>query len=235
MRTTILIITKLNIIGIIFICLTHNVQAQNYFNGTTYTINLSCNRLDYGGIEFTNDKTYPLILNWTKLLEDTVPGSRFDICANTECYIGVPETGSNWTYPVLPGEIGFFKMHFWTGDSSGTSTVKIYLYEDSFPNDGDTLTYLLNISCFSVGIDESNQGINNLSIYPNPSKDVVTISWKEATNANVTLRNSLGQILLSDKYKLTNQIDLNLDVPIGIYFLQIEAYGEVITRKIVKE
>lgn len=235
MKTTILIIAKLNIIGILFLCLTHNVKAQNYFNGTTYTINLGCNALDYGGIEYTNDKSYPLILKWIKVLEDTVPGSSFDICANAECYIGIPDTGSNWTFPAPPNEIGFFKMHYWTGDYSGTSTAKIYVYEESSPNDGDTLTYFLNISCSGVGIEESNQGINNLSIYPNPSKGVVTISLSEAANASITLRNSLGQILLSDKYKSTSHIDLNLNVPIGIYFLQIEANGEIITRKIVKE
>ncbi len=234
MKTTILIFTKLNIIGILVLCLTHPIKAQNYFNGTTFTINVGCNELQYDGIEFTNNKAYPLILNWTKLLDDTIPGSRFDMCANAECYIGVPDTGSNWVYPVLPTKIGFFKMHYWSGDSSGTSTMKIYVYEDAFPNDGDTLTYFLNISCPSE-IEESNQSIDNLSIYPNPSKGNVSISLKEATNASLTLRNSLGQILLSNKYMLTNRIDLNLDVPKGIYFLQVEANGETITRKIVKE
>jgi len=229
MRTTILII------GILFICLTHHLKAQNFFNGTTFTINLGCNELDYDGIEFLNDKTYPLILNWTKLLDDTVSGSRFDMCANSECYIGVPDTGSNSSFPVLPNKIGFFKMHYWSGDSSGTSTMKIYVYEASFPNNGDTLTYFLNISCSINGTDEPTQEVNNVTIYPNPSKGVVNISFKEATNSSITLRNSLGQILLSDRYKLTNQIDLNLNAPIGIYFLQIEANGEIITKKILKE
>lgn len=235
MKTTTLIIARLSVLGILFICLTFNVKAQNYFNGTTYTINLGCNTLDYGGIEFTNDNPYPLILKWTKVLEDTVSGSRFDICANAGCYIGVPDTGSNRDFPVPPYEIGFYKMHYWTGDSSGTSTVKIYVYEESSPNDGDTLTYFLNISCSGVGIEESNKGINNLSIYPNPSKGVVSISLEEATNASLTLRNSFGQILLTDKYNSTRHIDLNLNVPVGIYFLQIEANGEIITRKIVKK
>lgn len=234
MRTTNSIFIKYSMISILFICLIQHVKAQNYFNGTTFTINVGCNELQYDGIEFTNNKAYPLILNWTKLLDDTIPGSRFDMCANAECYIGVPDTGSNWVYPVLPTKIGFFKMHYWSGDSSGASTMKIYVYEDAFPNDGDTLTYFLNISCPN-GIGNSNQGIDNLSIYPNPSKGNVSISLKEATNASLTLRNSLGQILLSNKYMLTNRIDLNLDVPKGIYFLQVEANGEIITKKILKE
>ena len=47
MKTAILIITKLTSIGILFLCLTHPIKAQNYFNGTTFTINLGCNELDY--------------------------------------------------------------------------------------------------------------------------------------------------------------------------------------------
>ena len=229
MRTTILILV------IFFISLTQNIKAQNYFNGKTFSINLGCNELDYDGIEFLNNKTYPLILNWTKLLDDTVSGSRFDMCANSECYVGVPDTGSNLTFPVLQNKIGFFKMHFWSGDSSGTSTMKIYVYEASLPNNGDTLTYFLNILCSTNSINSTNQISNNVSIYPNPSKGVVHISLKEATNSSITLRNSLGQILLADKYSLTDQIDLNLDFPIGFYFLQIEAFGEISTRKVVIE
>ena len=82
--------------GILFIGLTNNAKAQDYFNGTTYSITLGCNALDYEGIEFTNNKTYPLVLHWTKLLEDTVQGSSFDMCANTACYNTVPDTGSNY-------------------------------------------------------------------------------------------------------------------------------------------
>jgi len=233
MKAIIQLFSKLIVISILFFSLTNHLKAQNYFNGTTFTINVGCNELQYDGIEFTNNKAYPLILNWTKLFEDTVSGSRFDMCANADCFVGVPDTGSNWVYPVLPTKIGFFKMHYWSGDSSGTSTVKIYVYEDAFPNDGDTLTYFLTISCLN-GIDDSYQD-NNILIYPNPSKGMIYISMKEVTNASVTLRNSLGQIILSDKYMLTNQIDLDLDVPKGIYFLQVEANGETITRKIVKE
>lgn len=235
MKTTTLIMAKLSVLGILFICLNPNVKAQNYVNGTTYTINLGCNELDYGGIEFINENPYPLILKWTKVSVDTVPGSRFDICANAGCYIGIPDTGSNWDFPVPPYEVGFYKMHYWTGDSSGTSIAKIYLYEESSPDDGDTLTYILNISCSGVGIEESDQGINKLSIYPNPTNGPVAVSLKEATDASITLRNNFGQIILTEKYKSTSHIDLNLDVPAGVYFLQIETNGEIITRKIVKE
>lgn len=219
---------------ILLISFTHNVKSQTFYNGTTHTADLVCNDLLYGGIHFSNDTSYPMVLQWTKLLEDTVAGSKFYMCANVECYNDVPVTGSNSTYPVLPGDSGFLYMHYWSGEVSGTSTVILYVYEASNPSNGDTLTYIMNIDC-SVGISEVEAINNNISVYPNPSKGLISISLKEATDASVTLLNNLGQILLTDEYDATNKIDMNLDVPVGVYFIQIEAYGEIITRKIVKE
>lgn len=225
---------KKTVLFILLIGFTHNVNSQIFYNGTTHNAELGCNDLLYGGIHFSNDKGYPMVLQWTKLLEDTIPGSKFYMCANVDCYDDVPDTGSNSTYPVSPGDSGFFYMHYWSGEVSGTSTVILYVYEASNPSNGDTLTYTMNINC-SAGISEVEATNNNISVYPNPSKGLLSISLKEATDASVTLLNNLGQILLTDEYDATNKIDMNLDVPGGVYFIQIEAYGEIITRKIVKE
>jgi hypothetical protein len=84
-----------------------------------------------------------------------------------------------------------------------------------------------------VGIDEIT--LATIKIHPNPTKDRITISLEEGTANSVTIRNSLGQLLLSDKTS-TNQVELDLSpCPTGIYFLQLEVDGQVITKKVVKE
>lgn len=238
MKPSLPIFTRLSFIGILTICLTYNARAQNYFNGTTYTINLGCNALDYEGIEFINDKTYPLVLHWTKLLEDTVPGSSFDMCANTACYNTVPDTGSNYDYPVKPGKIGFFKMHYWTGDSSGTSTLKLYLYEDSLPNNGDTLTYILNISCFSVGIEKENNK-DLLNIYPLPADNYINLNLNHQSNENlylVNIFNALGQKVLSERIENVNLNRLDVsNLSNGVYLLEVKNINKksLTTKKII--
>jgi len=86
----------------------------------------------------------------------------------------------------------------------------------------------------AVGIAENN--LSKLSVYPNPTNSFVTIDLGETlTNVNTTLTNSLGQVILFLQFESTDFINLNIEAPTGIYFLQLESDGEVITKKIIKE
>jgi hypothetical protein len=86
----------------------------------------------------------------------------------------------------------------------------------------------------SVGIVELLS--TDVNIHPNPTQDWITVSLEEGTATSVSIRNSLGQLLLSDKKPSTNQVELDLSsYPTGIYFLQLEVDGQVITKKVVKE
>ncbi len=86
----------------------------------------------------------------------------------------------------------------------------------------------------SVGIEESN--LSKLSLYPNPTTGKFTIDLGVAKqNIKATLTNSIGQVILSENYTSTNFINLDINAPNGIYFLQLESDGEVITKKIIKE
>jgi hypothetical protein len=89
-------------------------------------------------------------------------------------------------------------------------------------------------STFGVGIDEPT--IPSINIHPNPTTGQVTISLAKGSATAVTLRNSLGQLLLTVKSLTGNQLALDISAyPTGIYFLQLEVDGEIITKKVVKE
>jgi len=158
------------------------------------------------------------------LLEDTVPGSRFDMCANSDCKVGVPDTGSNWAYPVLPLNSGFFNMHYWTGDSTGTSTLKLYVYEASAPNDGDTLTYVMNISCFGVGITE-NDNMELIDVFPSPADNYFSINFQKNNSDEVYTANlidALGRIVLSKEISGLSDNKLFVgEIKRGIYILEV--------------
>lgn len=73
-----------------------------------------------------------------------------------------------------------------------------------------------------------------LKIYPNPVKDILTISL-DAEITNVTLYNLLGQEVLA---KAINANQGNIDVSnlhIGTYFVTIQANNTIKTFKIIKE
>lgn len=75
--------------------------------------------------------------------------------------------------------------------------------------------------------------LNEVKVYPNPTKGVVNIKLSNEINIdNISLTNSLGKKL---NVSLTNdQIDIS-DLPTGIYFLKISTNQGSLTRKIVKE
>ncbi len=101
---------------------------------------------------------------------------------------------------------------------------------ENWPCNGYTVTVL------GPTATEPNNFKSNINIYPNPTSGLLSIALEEGSATSVTLRNSLGQLLLADKTLSTNQVALDLSsYPTGIYFLQLEVDGQVVTKKVVKE
>ena len=68
---------------------------------------------------------------------------------------------------------------------------------------------------------------NNFTIYPNPSKGMVTVKADNLTN--VAVYNTLGKMVLS-----TNQATFNTDsLQTGIYFVKVTANGATATQKLI--
>jgi PKD repeat protein len=90
------------------------------------------------------------------------------------------------------------------------------------------------VSPSAIGIEENK--LSNLSIYPNPTTGNINIDLGEIKqDIKATLTNNLGQVILSENYSSTNIINLDINAQRGIYFLQLEVDGEIITKKIIKE
>jgi len=92
----------------------------------------------------------------------------------------------------------------------------------------------LNTSITSVGIDEFNLN-NSLMVYPNPTKNTIVITSKlNLTNKQFTISNIVGQIVLSGKLN-NKETTLNLvDLPNGLYLLNMEGSLDK-SIKIIKE
>lgn len=89
-------------------------------------------------------------------------------------------------------------------------------------------------TCSTVGIEETSNLAT--SFYPNPTTGIVNIDLRETkSNLKATLLNSLGQVVYSKNYPSVNYINLNIDSPKGVYFLQLESEREIQTLKILKE
>jgi hypothetical protein len=111
----------------------------------------------------------------------------------------------------------------------------------SFVNgDADENPFNYNLSgtvtATSVGLDEITVG-KNISIYPNPAKDQITISTAASLkNASVSIFDMTGR-LVHEKNNLegkSNVIDIS-NYDSGIYFFEINQSNEFIRAKVIKE
>jgi len=81
--------------------------------------------------------------------------------------------------------------------------------------------------------------INNLEIYPNPSRDVFYVSFISDTKQDLTIRilNIIGEELINENLEqfigeYTKQINLS-DNAKGIYFLEIETNDGITNKKLI--
>jgi len=86
---------------------------------------------------------------------------------------------------------------------------------------------------------EGGAAINNLDIYPNPSRDIFNISFTSADKQDIKVRimNVVGEVIISEDLQqfigeYTKQINLS-DNAKGIYFLEIETNDGVINKKLI--
>ncbi|WP_196886406.1 T9SS type A sorting domain-containing protein [Aureivirga sp. CE67] len=95
-----------------------------------------------------------------------------------------------------------------------------------------------NLPSSSARLSNENQLTQNISIYPNPAKDKITISNQdESFNSSISIYDQNGRIV---KYLKNIKLQENLDVDIsnlenGIYFVKINTEKGAYTEKIIKK
>ncbi|MCB9223877.1 MAG: M43 family zinc metalloprotease [Crocinitomicaceae bacterium] len=112
-----------------------------------------------------------------------------------------------------------------------------------FTNDSGNNLYLDHINLYSASMADLNEVIaDNLSVYPNPVSDIMTITMDvyDAADYKITLTNTLGQFVdniysgeLNAGERIINYNSEKL--PAGIYYLNVESNGNIITKKLVKQ
>ena len=86
---------------------------------------------------------------------------------------------------------------------------------------------------------EGGTSINNLAIYPNPSRDIFSVSFKseDIQNLEVRIVNIIGEVVYNEELQqfvgeYTKSIDLSAYTK-GVYFLEITTNTGVVNRKLI--
>jgi hypothetical protein len=86
---------------------------------------------------------------------------------------------------------------------------------------------------------EGGSAINNLTVYPNPSRDVFNVSFtsEDAQDLEVRIINVVGEVIISEDLQqfigeYTKQVNL-VTYTKGVYFLEIEMDDGIINKKLI--
>lgn len=217
-----------------------NSVAQNYTlsPGKNFTATVDTNQLNYNGIEIINTGTTNLDFTWELLLKDTLIDSEFDLCNSGICFNTLPVNGSMPS--IVPGQVGFLKMHMFSGKIEGVNTIK-YILKNAFYSTSDTLTYVINVGNNVTSLQNEKMIKTKISLYPNPSKDIINIKFisEKQTIQHLKITDVLGNVVFVDDKQLTDGVnELQLVVSglsNGVYFLNLEGVNFSQNEKIIIE
>ncbi len=123
--------------------------------------------------------------------------------------------------------------------TTGTYTVTLTASNGTCGSD----TYTTDIQVMPpVGIEE-NKYLSQLTIYPNPIKENLTIQFYSSVNSKAlfSIYNMLGELITENNIRINEGINNSSpfenikELPNGLYTLKIQIKENTITKKIVKE
>ncbi len=93
------------------------------------------------------------------------------------------------------------------------------------------------INMVVVAVANANS-ISKFTIYPNPTLDKVTISFGKVLDKGViTIKNSIGQVMRTEKVSSKKEVELKFDIPSGIYFVEVasDSGNTLVMQKLIVE
>lgn len=102
-------------------------------------------------------------------------------------------------------------------------------------SNGGTDIFIQKLGFTTVGIIENNFG-NELLLYPNPTRNVITISLSNLSAATITLTTIEGRVLQQLEHVTDKNTTIDMsNLSNGLYFLRVTSSDNYIIYKVIKE
>lgn len=176
-----------------------------------------------------NETDSNIVFGWERISVNLPSGWDYSLCDYPSCYTGIPNSGTMDS--VGGGYMGFLGLNINPFSIPGQGIVKIYVFDSNFPNDGDTLTWIVNSSPVSV---EENS-ISSISVFPNPVKNILTVEVEsgEDTETEWRILSMDGKMVMTGNFNLNSNIDVE-SFPSGVYILHVVGIRKSFTTKFTK-
>ncbi|WP_298157558.1 T9SS type A sorting domain-containing protein, partial [Flavobacterium sp.] len=154
--------------------------------------------------------------------------------AATYQWQGSIDGGANWIDIPEGSGISGTDTNTLTIDGTVVTTDISGLMVRAFMTNGTCSTAFTNSAVLSVTLGTNTAALNNLSIYPNPTRNLVNLSTNGVA-AKITVSDINGRLIHSAASQTGEaQIDLS-NVQAGIYLFTITTDYGVVNKKVIKE
>lgn len=120
----------------------------------------------------------------------------------------------------------------------GISYVKYSVINVNNTSDSLQFTIAYNVSS-PVGVKETSKVFSSLEIFPNPAKEIATISISSARafESTVSVYNALGEVVYSKPVSVSegkNKVEINVEqLPSGVYFATLKNGNSSISKRLI--
>ena len=214
--------------------LVHQIYPPYVVNGITYSSTYGT-RVDIQGW-FENVRT-----------TGAIPNSGFTLIGNDFNQSYMTFTGTSSATAQVGGVVAVLQSFYnsLTSNWLTSQQIRTILKTTGIPQGGDLtknigpLPNLLPAKDYvQQNLNTSSFTINDLIVYPNPSKDIFTISLGNLQPDSIEVYDVMGKLILKKNTisfaNFQTSIDLS-SVAQGIYFIKISANGQNSVKRIVKE
>ena len=149
----------------------------------------------------------------------------------------VTSNGTSFSSPIIAGSMACMVQAF--PDKTNLELMQL-VRESSSIYSNPTIQLGYGIPNFEAAFQtlsvSENSSEATMQLFPNPAKAIVTINLPETTqNATITLGNLVGKTIKIYNTTSTSQVIDVRNLAAGMYLLRIEANGEIITKKLIKQ
>jgi len=215
-----------------FLILVAVIAATGVSSGQTYTllpndtvtVNAVMEDLQTLSIQQINVSSGVVQFKWKKL-SATVPSNwEASTCDNRFCNTSLADSGM--MVPVDPEDYGFLLIHCTPHVNYGTAVIRYAVWDVSFPNDQDTLTYIIDASSTGILTSGSFRPIIWMSEdkihLKDLSEDIQEIRVYDVSGKTVSQR----QVWKQQEFDLAGLIS-------GVYTVQASGNGKQYQQKML--
>lgn len=176
-------------------------------------------------VVISNNTTFSF---WARSANNTYGLEQFRVAVSTD--------DQNYTYIAGSSSSSISAPVTWTQytyDLSSYAGQTLYIAIICVSNDVFAF-FIDDINISGILSAESENFDNNVNIYPNPAKDIVTVSLPD-DNAHIDIVNVLGQVVKSVNATSANETISLEGMERGMYFFSIKMQDKTITKKVIVE